>query len=229
MTAATNRVDLWVARLNDPRWLAGVDRLDSEEVGRAGRFRTHELRGRYVASHVALRTVLADYEGLPPGSMRFDRTCLLCGHAGHGRPRLVGGGVEFNLSHGGELCVIAVSKEPVGADVEALGRRFPAERLVRRTTTDREWDALHRLAGEPRHQAFLELWCRKEAYVKGIGTGITVPFGDIEVGSDDDGPAPVIDRRPGGASGWQVASRVLEGHVCATATVGPFELDLRWT
>ncbi|HEX4454970.1 MAG TPA: 4'-phosphopantetheinyl transferase superfamily protein [Kofleriaceae bacterium] len=78
-----------------------------------------------------------------------------------GKPQLVGGAIHFNLSHSGELAVVAVSDAPVGIDVEqqraiadpaAFARRFQFD-----TTDQRE---------------LMRLWCRKEAWLKARGIGL---------------------------------------------------------
>ena len=49
-----------------------VDMLSGDERVRAARFRTTELRVRFVVAHGALRTILSGYLGIPPGAVRFD-------------------------------------------------------------------------------------------------------------------------------------------------------------
>ena len=85
----------------------------------------------------------------------------------HGKPQLVGAPVRFNLSHSGDLALIALTaRAEVGVDVERTSRRSSA---VERTLTDGERATLD---GRDRHTQLLRLWCRKEALAKASGGGL---------------------------------------------------------
>jgi len=84
--------------------------------------------------------------------------------------------VQFSLSHSGNRVVCAISDTPVGVDVEqprctpAVARRFfRAEEL---TSLD---------------PVFLtRLWTAKEAFVKALGWGLTIPLNSFTVRLDSD-------------------------------------------
>ncbi|QMU80088.1 4'-phosphopantetheinyl transferase superfamily protein [Streptacidiphilus sp. PB12-B1b] len=167
--------------------------LDADERVRAARFVRDADRHRYVASHVLLRRILSRYTGTPPEQLGFTREdCPCCGEP-HGRPALAGQAraPHFSLSHAGALVLVAVAAEPVGADVEEwpaadsvaglAGVLHPAEQ------------AELAAAGHGR-EAFTRLWTRKEAYLKGLGTGLGRAMELDYVG----------DRQPG-PDGWTLA------------------------
>ena len=91
-----------------------LDMLSGDERVRAARFRTTELRRRFVVAHGALRTILSGYLGIPPGAVRFDTT-------ESGKPYVPGAGLTFNLSRseGLALCAITAAGQ-VGVDIECL-------------------------------------------------------------------------------------------------------------
>lgn len=96
----------------------------------------------------------------------------------HGKPELQGlDGVHFNLSHCKHAVACVVDSEPVGVDVECLGRY--SEGVARYTLSDAELQQLyHNPDGTPRTDEdidlqFTILWTRKEALLKYLGTGIT--------------------------------------------------------
>ncbi|MDQ6812000.1 MAG: 4-phosphopantetheinyl transferase, partial [Actinomycetota bacterium] len=66
----------------------------------------------------ALRDVLAAYLETSPEAIRIV-------DGAHGKPELAGRELHFNLSHSGDVGLVAVSRErPVGVDVERIdGRR----------------------------------------------------------------------------------------------------------
>lgn len=87
-----------------------------------------------------------------------------------GKPYLQGNPVYFNVSHSGEYLAVAVSKSPVGVDLQkskqirdAMFQRVvqPQEKMLIRE--DAQWD-------------FLRLWTLKESFVKAEGKGLRIPF-----------------------------------------------------
>jgi 4'-phosphopantetheinyl transferase len=109
-------------------------------------------------------------EGITTG-----RHCPTCGSATHGRPwvRLADGtSPHVSLSRCGEHVVTVIADHPVGIDVESID-----------AVTSR-WDpalVLHpsESADAPAQQA--AMWCRKEAILKALGTGLSTPMSEIRV------------------------------------------------
>ncbi|MGQ5639971.1 MULTISPECIES: 4'-phosphopantetheinyl transferase family protein [unclassified Streptomyces] len=145
--------------------------LDAQERARADAFHRSRDRDAYVIAHAALRGVLSLLLGVPADALPLVREpCAGCGGS-HGRPALRTSGVHFSLSHSGDLVMVALAPIPVGVDVEGLA------------TTQAVLDAqsaLHPVEGRelallPAHEraaAFTRTWVRKEAYLKGLGTGL---------------------------------------------------------
>jgi 4'-phosphopantetheinyl transferase len=90
-----------------------------------------------------------------------------------GRPRLPEGMGDISWSHsGGRMLLAYVESGSIGVDVEMLARRVDALHIARRYFADTEIAMLEALEAEPRHAAFLHLWCAKEAVLKAHGYGI---------------------------------------------------------
>jgi 4'-phosphopantetheinyl transferase len=99
-----------------------------------------------------------------------------------GKPALVGGGGQFNLSHSGELVVIAVSAlSPVGVDVEQVDRSVDFDGVVGSLGSAGERVAFAALPTEDRRLAFFRWWTRKEAVMKALGTGLSLAPESFEV------------------------------------------------
>ncbi len=95
-------------------------------------------------------------------------------YGAHGKPELAGGGPQISLSHTRGAVACAVSDAPVGVDVEPLGRQIRDwGRLAERFYAPEEQS----YAGSP--ERFLEVWTRKEAYLKRDGRGLSLPLGQI--------------------------------------------------
>ncbi|MFJ7064921.1 4'-phosphopantetheinyl transferase family protein [Streptomyces sp. NPDC101115] len=191
-----------------------VSVLDARERERAAAFLRPADRTLYTVAHVALRTVLGGLLGERPEDLTFTREpCPCCGEP-HGRPALAVSLPEpplhFSLSHTRGRVLIATAPVPVGADVELrpepeavrelVSVLHPAERaeVEAGAETGAEAGAAGGSAGaeeDParRAAAFGRIWARKEAYLKGLGTGL--------------GRAPHLDDLSTGAgapAGWSL-------------------------
>lgn len=94
----------------------------------------------------------------------------------HGKPVLKDcTNLFFNISHSGDYAVCAVSKQPVGIDIERIGAYQP--NVARRVCSDAEQKLLEQCEDPAR--LFYRLWTLKESYVKLTGTGISVPLSQI--------------------------------------------------
>jgi 4'-phosphopantetheinyl transferase len=178
-TTDRDGADLWLLRAAD---VCGTDErvtalaaelLDRQELEQASVFRHARDRVRYVAAHVALRLLLAESVGLPARELVYTREpCPCCGEP-HGRPALaeVSRAPHFSLSHGGDLVMIGIADTPIGVDVEAIPE---AREVADLTELMHPAEQLEITAHAPtdRPLAFAGLWTRKEAYLKGLGTGL---------------------------------------------------------
>lgn len=146
--------------------------LSPAERDRAAAFMHREDREAYLASHVALRRLLSAYTGVHPQSLDLIRDpCPLCSGP-HGRPALKGGaGPYFSLSHTRGAGLVAVSATPVGVDGEAVSEIHVTDEL-RVLLHPREQNELARTPHAVLDTAFARAWTRKEAYLKGLGTGL---------------------------------------------------------
>ena len=91
----------------------------------------------------------------------------------HGKPHLPDGDLEFNLSHSGDLALIAIARgRRVGVDVEQLRPVIGLDDVAPRVCSAAELAMLASVAEPARTHAFLGLWTRKEALAKATGEGI---------------------------------------------------------
>jgi 4'-phosphopantetheinyl transferase len=153
--------------------------LSADERERAARFHFDNDRTRFVTGRMALRHILSGYLDCEPAKITLHRGT-------HGRPQLVPAehNLEFNVSHSGDLALIAIAAQgPLGVDVEALRHMENALALARRYLTSAESTAIEAAALAQRSAAFLTCWTRKEAVLKSTGAGLTVDPRLIEVGA----------------------------------------------
>ncbi len=135
---------VWHARLDTGQW-PSAENLPATERERAAAMRRPDARRRWRAARWALREVLGRYLERDPAAieLRFGE---------RGKPLLAASdrSLHFNLSHSGELALIAISEErEVGIDVQLIGSR---------------------------PEAFYGDWTRREAIAKCHGTGLWAPL-----------------------------------------------------
>jgi len=83
--------------------------------------------------------------------------------------------LQFNLSHCAEVAILAISQQgEVGVDIESIDRKTDWQGIVKRFFTVQEQQALFSLPQDQQRLAFYELWTRKEAYMKVLGTGLSL-------------------------------------------------------
>ncbi|MDJ0460172.1 4'-phosphopantetheinyl transferase superfamily protein [Streptomyces sp. H27-C3] len=172
---AEGSLDLWLLYVPDASLRSvALDHspLDDEERARAASFVYAVDRDLYAAAHLTLRRVLCAYENKAPAELRFQRErCPCCGEP-HGRPALTGPDTpHFSLSHTDGLVLIAVAARPVGVDVEGLPAPHKAA-TVGEALHPAEQRAIRAAQPSLQPAVFARLWARKEAYLKGLGTGI---------------------------------------------------------
>lgn len=97
-----------------------------------------------------------------------------------GKPFFVGHEYEFCLSHSSHYTACALTDFPIGLDLQI--RTNCEDRLVRRFFTEREQESI--FSANDRNAAFTRLWCRKESFLKAIGTGLRLPLDSFDVSEE---------------------------------------------
>ncbi len=176
---AGREVHLWAARLEASESTAAEVSpwLSPDEIARAGRFRFDKHRRAYVLGRAVLRALIACYLRTEPSEPSFT-------YGPKGKPALAGAGsqLEFNVSNSGDLAVYAFTLGcEIGVDVEHKRRMVDMEAVARRFFAAGEVAALMSLPEADRHEGFFNCWTRKEAYIKAIGDGLSVPLDSFQV------------------------------------------------
>lgn len=162
---------MWLVRTDDlpATELAGLSAvLDDDERTRAARLAVADHRRRFVAAHGVARVIIGHWLSVPARDIRWRR-------GGHGKPELVGSDVHVNLSHSGDLALVAVSEHRAcGVDIQRLPEAGQAVRLARRFfPTDETRVVVDGATPAVRSARFGCLWARKEACVKVSGGRLT--------------------------------------------------------
>ncbi|MEK7401010.1 MAG: 4'-phosphopantetheinyl transferase superfamily protein [Gemmatimonadota bacterium] len=158
----------WVDQHADVVATLSRDVLSDAERSRLGRYRNLASAGCYVITRALVRRVLGEHLAIPPNQVTVRVTDL-------GKP-VVSDDLHFNVSHSGDLIVMAVSAErAVGVDVERRRPVVRADALIARWLTPVEQQEVRRLTADGVNvsDAFLRVWSTKESGLKAIGVGIS--------------------------------------------------------
>lgn len=167
---------LWWAPLDvsAPVLRSLVADLSAEERGRADRLARPLDRRRFLAARGWLRRLLAGELGCPP-----DQISIV---AEGGKPRLARPDVFFNTARSAGLAVYATSRAvEVGVDIELIAVGADLDGVAARCFSAAERRALDAVPPARRRSAQYQCWTFKEAYAKGIGTGLSFPLDSIDV------------------------------------------------
>lgn len=174
-----DELHIWAVPLHgDPERFGAL--LNAAERQRLQRFHFADHRRRYQIGHGALRAILGGYLGTEPTAIEFKQ-------GPRGKPYLAGhretanGGPFFNLSHSGKLALIGVAATELGLDVEKVRHLESLTEIARKHFSPSEFAALDALTGDARELAFYRCWTRKEAYIKALGEGLSMPLDVFDV------------------------------------------------
>jgi 4'-phosphopantetheinyl transferase len=178
--------------------------LSFDEVRRADRFYFENHRNAFIVAHTALRQILSLYAGCAPREVAFS-------YGFKGKPDLSNElqkcGIRFNLSHSGDIALLAVARgASVGVDIELINSKFATDEVADRFFAAGETRRLGTLPPNERVDAFYACWTRKEAYVKALGDGLHEPLDSFEVTFGPGVPADLllVKKAPGKERRWRL-------------------------
>lgn len=193
--------------------------LAPEELKRADRLIDHQVRNRFIAGRGLLRETLA-------GCLDRKPSDILIASNQYGKPILSGEdsnhGLGFNLSHSGDLAIMALAdRRELGIDLEQIREDLPYEAMAQQFFSRREQADLFSLPTELQRAAFFRCWTRKEAYLKGCGSGFSQPAHICDVSLlPGQPPALLADRiDPSQTSKWSLIDLDVPEGFCATLAV----------
>ena len=194
------RVDIVALRLSDQPLPDDFSVLSEAERERAGRFHFERHRARYASGRAAVRRLLGAHLGCAPQEIAF-------AYGPSGKPYLLGAPTQFNVSHCEDVALIALADgvAAIGVDIELSRPGVGGVDIAQRFFSQGEVARLLALPTADREDAFLRCWTRKEALLKGVGGGLSLPLHDFQVSLEPGQPAAILQFGPALADGsWQL-------------------------
>lgn len=179
-TILPKEVHIWKTLLdiNDSDQIeAFLDTLNDDEVRRAERFCFADDRLKFIISRGTLRFLLGRYLNESPKNFVFQ-------YNKYGKPYLNNLPLHFNVSHSKSVALYAFSlNEEIGIDVEYC-KSTRNINLVSRSFSELEQKAYNELPDSLKMEAFYKCWTRKEAFMKAVGDGFSIPLKSFDVSLD---------------------------------------------
>ena len=194
--------------------------LSDAERHRARRFAFDRDASRFILARARLRELLAMRLGVRAEAVEFE-------YGAHGKPALsrqfADSDLYFNVSHCDDVAAYAFAcGHAIGIDVEAVREIGDADAIAARHFSRCENATYRTLKPCERPLGFFNCWTRKEAFVKALGEGLSMPLDGFDVTLAPGEPAQVlrIGHTPGD-SGWSLDSLCpAVGYVVAIASRG---------
>lgn len=178
--------------------------LSTDERTKADRFRFAKDRSQFIVSRGALRAILSRYLNISSHILRFD-------YNPYGKPSLIvaqgGNTLRFNVSHSRGMALIAITKNlDIGVDIEGINPNFSCLEIAEKFFSPLENSVLRSLPEHLQATAFFTCWTRKEAYIKAVGKGLSIPLNQFDVSLAPGEPAALlnVEENPEEASKWSL-------------------------
>lgn len=208
-----NEIHIYIADLESAPPLERLDHLfsylDAEERERIDRYKVDFKKKEFLLGRALVKRLLAAYLDIDPRAVSFELDK-------YGKPTLAshlqltpGRELSFNLSHAKRYLAFAFSYSyQVGVDVEHINRNMDIEGLADRYFTKRE--TAHILSSADSFSEFFHIWTLKEAYIKAVGHGLSIPLNSFEI---------PYDNLQSGMNGWFFYNSLVESDYFVSAAL----------
>lgn len=170
----------YVSHLN-PATRQTLSTLTPEDYREFAPIRHTPTRERSLATRALLRTTLSEVDGnTPPEAWVFTRDA-------YGKPALANQltDLHFSCSHTMWVSVVAVSRRPIGIDIESSSLSVDDAFLAEYYSAQERRDVARKPIAN-RASAYARLWTLKEAVAKILGTGLALPLSQLEFENEED-------------------------------------------
>ncbi|MEG4326167.1 4'-phosphopantetheinyl transferase superfamily protein [Microcoleus sp. herbarium5] len=193
--------------------------LSADERTKADRFVFPKGRSQFIVSRGALRAILSRYLNINSHILRFE-------YNPYGKPSLIaaqgGNTLRFNLSHSGNMALIAITKDrDIGVDIEGINPNFPCLEIAEKFFSPLENSVLLSFPEHLQPRAFFNCWVRKEAYIKAVGKGLSIPLNQFDVSLEPGKPAALlnVEDNPEEVSRWSLIELIPSSDMVAAVAV----------
>jgi 4'-phosphopantetheinyl transferase len=179
MQIKPNEIHIWASDLaiTETEENKKFSLLSLDERKRANQFHFPIHRQRFIAARSMLRIILSHYLNVASHDIVFaydedEKPYLQYPNDTH---------LQFNLSHSDCMAVYAFTIDhSIGIDIEKIQDDYHSG-VAQRFFSEQENQELLNLPSSERIAGFYRIWARKEAIVKAIGKGLSIPLTTFSV------------------------------------------------
>jgi len=188
--------------------------LSGDETARSDRYVFEIDRARSITARGGLRWLLSSYSGVAPEALIFQE-------GDYGKPLVRGTSIhqEFSVSHSGNYILIAITTgAQCGVDIEGSQPHISEQSIGESFFCPREVQWLRQT-----EKSFSRLWTIKEAILKAVGRGLSIPLSDIDVTDIVEGRASMTSIKAPGLESqplWVQELTLVDDYATAVAVVG---------
>ena len=222
MRLEPNQIHVWHADLviSPEKETTQSALLSTDELERAKRFHAPVHRMRFIAARSILRQILGLYLGVAPQEITFS-------YAEHNKPYLLKPaktGLQFNLAHSYDMAVYAFTlTQLIGVDIEKI-KDYYEPAVAKRFFSRQENTELMSLPPDEQTAGFYRIWARKEAIVKAVGKGLSIPLSSFSVSAK-----PIAESLTLESDSWSlVPLSINPGYQAALASNQPINEVSMW-
>lgn len=136
--------------------------LSDEELIKSDRYQHYNSKITYLTSRYFIRKTLCSFtKESDPSKIRFYYK---------ENKKLAVDGAEFNISHSGNILLVAINTSTIGVDIELIKKDFDFEPILETCFNSNEIEIINQSEEKP--LKFYNLWTRKESLLKATGEGL---------------------------------------------------------
>ena len=152
--------------------------LDKEKQDKLRRLKFFEDALRTLAGEIIIRNIVKRKYNINFEDMIFKKNI-------NGKPYIDNlKDFQYNISHSGKWVVCAISDDLIGIDIEKI--KETNFKVAKRFFSKAEYEDLSNKVSGIKTEYFYDIWTLKEAYLKAIGTGLTVPLNSFTLKKENE-------------------------------------------
>ena len=155
--------------------LSLYDNIDKNRLEKIKKSSNNLFKKEQLGSSLLLNDILENY-------FFMDTTKVEYIYNEFGKPYIKDSNLYFSLSHSNGVIALAVSKEEIGLDIELI--KDVKDNLAHKVMNEVEYNIYKGLSKNDKISYFYEVWTSKEAYVKKLGSALTLNPSNINIDSD---------------------------------------------
>lgn len=153
--------------------------LSPSEISRSKRLVKKSDERTYVITHALVNRKISELLGKKFNNLKIN-------YFDNKKPFIEGNTIDFNLSHSTDYFAFAISIHEnlyVGVDIEVVSERLDIGPIVNNYFHKNEISYILNSDSNilTRHQKFYEVWTRKEAFLKMLGTGLSDKLPELDM------------------------------------------------